>query len=303
MNCGIYDALELLMPNLKEKLLALGKTRLEKITEIRLRNEKPVSVDLNGNSLFINSQSELIQSTSQAIMASSQDIEYSFKTAFSYSLHSFSKELSMGYITTKGGNRVGVCGTAVVYNEDRESIETVKNISSLNIRISHEVCGFADRICGRCFYDGPKSVLIIGLPASGKTTLLRDIAKNLGGRYKLSLIDEQNEISATYRNSAQNNVGKLTDIFVGYPKHKGISIAVRVMSPSVIIADEIGSMEDYKAIEFAHHSGVKVITAVHGNSLQQIKCKPAINAMLAQKMFDYCAIMNKNFSYDVISLD
>ena len=302
MNSGIYHALDLLQEPLKNIFMALGSQKLEEITEIRLRSKRPANVCLSGKPYLL-SKYGLQTSLNNSYVCSDSDIEYTFKTAFSYSLHSFSKELSMGYITTNGGNRVGVCGTAVVSSEDYLKIESVKYVSSLNIRISHEVIGFADKLYSNCFTDKISNILIIGLPASGKTTLLRDITRILGNKLKVSLIDEQNEISATFRNTPQNSIGKLTDIFVGYPKPKGVSTAIRVMSPNVIVVDEIGTQEDCDAINLANLSGVSVITAVHGNSLEQVRRKASIKQLLENRVFEYCVIMKNNYEYEVIKLD
>ena len=302
MSSGIYHALDLLSEPIKNMLFAIGSQKLEEITEIRLRCKRPLSICINNCTYFV-SKYGLQALSNGAYICSDADVEYTFKTAFSYSFHSFSKELSMGYITTNGGNRVGVCGSAIVSSEDYMKIDSIKYVSSLNIRVSHEVMGFSDKLYNECFSSKISSVLIIGLPASGKTTLLRDITRKLGNKVKVSLVDEQNEISATYRNCPQNSVGKLTDIFVGYPKSKGVSISVRVMSPEVIVVDEIGSNADYDAIYLANACGISVVTAVHGNSIEQVKRKQGIRKMLEDKIFEYCVIMKKDYEYEVIKLD
>lgn len=272
MDTKINYALDLLSPDPLNAVKGFGD--LSEIDEIRLRVNRPISVSVAEKDLLLDTA------------ASPSDIEHTFKTAFSYSMHSYSKELAHGYITTQGGNRVGICGTAVTAT-GRDSVDTLKYISSINIRIAREVKGCADEIMKTCLSDGLCGVLIVGAPSSGKTTVLRDLARQLGNRHKISLIDEQGEISATHRNIAQNDIGALTDVFFGYPKHVGISTAVRVMSPRALIVDEIGSDEDANALEFALHSGVKLITAVHGANLDDAKQKPAIKRLLEQSAFQW----------------
>ncbi|MBQ8623483.1 MAG: Flp pilus assembly complex ATPase component TadA [Oscillospiraceae bacterium] len=266
---------------------------INSIDEIRLRINKPISLSVLGRNEIT------------CMLASESDIEHTFKTAFSYSLHSYSKELSNGYIATKGGNRVGICGTAVIPNTNHNLVDTVKYISSINIRISREVTGCADNLISACNF--PCGILIIGPPASGKTTLLRDLARIIGASYRVSLIDEQNEISATYRNQVGCDVGCLTDVFVGYPKHIGITTAVKVMSPNVVIVDEIGTADDLKALDYALHSGAKLVTAIHSDSLESAVKKPGIKHLIDTGAFDYCAVLEPysctKHSYKVIKLD
>ncbi|MCD7732631.1 MAG: Flp pilus assembly complex ATPase component TadA [Oscillospiraceae bacterium] len=300
---GFKSAIELLQPKLRQTFERLPPIKIDSINEIRLRLGRHVSVStVKGNS-YITETGELTENSAFAIVTEPSDIEYTFKNAFSYSLHSYSKELCMGYITVGSGNRVGICGTAVTNASDLRSVETIKYVSSINIRIAREKRGFAEKLINMCMIPKPSGVLIIGAPASGKTTLLRDTTRLMSSRFKISLIDEQNEISATHRDTAQNDIGELTDVFVGYPKHIGISTAVRVMSPDVIVVDEIGSEEELQAIEFALHSGVTLITAVHSESLEEAKKKRIVKALISENAFQYAAVLGRNYEYEIIKID
>ena len=288
MDTKINYALELLPQESLNAVKSFGD--LSEIDEIRLRVNRPISISVAEKDLLLDS------------VATPSDIEHTFKTAFSYSMHSYSKELAHGYITTRGGNRVGICGTAVTAT-GREGVDTLKYISSINIRIAREVNGCADEVIKTCFSDGLNGVLVVGAPSSGKTTVLRDIARQLGNRCKVSLIDELGEISATHRNIAQNDVGTLTDVFFGYPKHIGIATAVRVMSPRAMIVDEIGSDEDEKALELAIHSGVRLVTAVHGTDLEDAKRKPVIQRLIGQSAFQWAVELNPQLGMTVKRID
>lgn len=288
MDTKINYALELLSPGPLSAIKNYGE--LELIDEIRLRVNRPISISVGEKDLLLDT------------IVTASDIEHTFKTAFSYSMHSYSKELADGYITTRGGNRVGICGTAVIA-AGRESVDTLKYISSINIRIAREVIGCADDIIKTCFLEGLCGVLVVGAPSSGKTTVLRDMALQLGSRYKISLIDEQGEISATHRNIAQNDIGALTDVFFGYPKHVGIATAVRVMSPRAVIVDEIGGEDDVRALELALHSGVKLITAVHGANLEDAKCKPAVKKLIEQSAFKWAVELSSQRQITVTKID
>ncbi len=291
MNNGIMSALELLPLHISQALN--NEDYLFEIDEIRLRLNKPISLSVLGKNVIL------------PVTVDEQDIEAVFKTSFSYSLHSYSKELSSGYITTKGGNRVGICGTAVTSHSNNSNVETIKYISSINVRISREILGCSDKVIKSCKL--PCGILIIGPPSSGKTTLLRDISRSVGNTYKVSLIDEHNEISATFKNKCYCDVGALTDVFVGYPKHIGITTAIKVMSPDFVIVDEIGTKDDLEALDYAISSGANLITAIHSTCLEEAINRRGIKSLIDIGAFNYCVELmpySKNqHCYKVIKLD
>ncbi len=303
MKTGIYEALDILPHNISDLLFI--SHMLNDIDEIRLRSNRPISVSACGRNMFLHHNGEINDSQTDVIYATNVDIEHTFKSAFSYSIHSFSKELACGYVTAKGGNRVGICGTAVLSANNVSLVETLKHISSINIRISREIIGCSQIIMDSCNF--PCGILVIGPPSSGKTTLLRDLSRNIGNKYNVSLIDELNEISATYKNEASCDVGSLTDVFVGYPKSIGITTAVKVMSPKYLIVDEIGTEDDVKALDYALNSGVKIITAVHSDSLESVRTKPGINKLISLGAFEYAVILppysSSSHDYKVIRID
>ena len=280
-------ALELLPRALAEKISHHPK--INSADEIRLRRGRRASLTVSGSDILLD------------VTASPSDIEETFKNAFSYSIHSFQRELCGGCITSRGGNRVGVCGTAVTTPDGR--LESVKSKSSINIRIAREVKGCAEALSEACFKTGPVGVLVTGAPSSGKTTLLRDISRILGSKYRTALIDERGELSAAYCGAPQNDVGELTDVFFGYPKAEGIDIAVRVMSPRALIVDEISLTGETKALMSALGSGVEIITAVHAPSFSEAQKKPAISALLERGAFGYAAELNRDRTYRVIKID
>ena len=259
----------------------------DKIDEIRLRAGGKVSLTVSGKDMLLD------------LRTGPEDVMNCFKTAFSYSLHSHPKELRQGSITTQGGNRVGFCGKAVIEND---RVESVCEISSVNIRIAREIFGVSDEIVGTCFSERPCGLLVIGPPSTGKTTLLRDISRVLGEKYSVSLIDERGELSAMYDGVPQNSVGSLTDVFFLCPKSEGIETAVRSMSPKIIIADEIFGQDDVKALFYAVNSGVKIITAVHGVSLEQVSKKPGLDLLTASGAFEYAVILSENRKSEVVKI-
>ncbi len=254
----------------------LSDAQLDDITEIRFRVNRPAAVctyclkSANcaaSKILYITQNGQLTYNPASAVTVTEQDVRRTFEAVCQYSVHSFQREITQGFITVKGGHRVGFCGTPVMHNG---TIENIKNINSINFRIARELTGCSEKLFESCFSDGPCSLLIAGIPSSGKTTVLRDLTRLLGGRFKVSAIDERGELAALWNGVPQNDVGLNTDVFDGYGKAEGISAAVRVMSPQIIVCDEIGSGEDFSAIREAALSGVCTVAAAHAADMSDL---------------------------------
>lgn len=253
-----------------EALRKISDALMEDIQEIRLRVNRPVAATVMGTVRYITENGQLTYNPKSSVIVNEYALRRSFEAVCQYSVHSFQSDISDGFITLRGGHRVGICGTVII----RSGIaENVKNISSLNFRIAREATGCADELCRRVFSDGLCSMLIAGVPASGKTTMLRDTARILGEHYRTAVIDERGELAAVMNGIPQNNIGVNTDVFDGYDKPRGIITAVRVMSPQIIICDEIGSAADFAAIRTAASSGVCVAASVHGTNMDELRCK------------------------------
>ena len=254
-----------------------GISDIKKYNEIRLRTDAPVIL----RGVF---RDELITSC----LCSQDDIEYSFRAVCDDSVHSYARELREGFITIPGGHRVGLCGTAV---NNQRGIKTIKNISGMNFRIARQVTGCSDDIYKQLCSDGPRSILVSGAPLSGKTTILRDLCRNLAHDYRVSVIDERSEIAAVYNGEPQNDVGAKSDIFDGYCKRSGIETAIRVMSPEVIVCDEIGSYDDVKALSASMNSGVKIVASVHAGSPQELLTRKRIMKLVKSGIFEYIVFL------------
>lgn len=243
-------------------LRKISDASFEEIREIRLRTDRPAAVTLKDSIRYITADGNFTYASETAPNVSSEDIKRTFEAVCQYSIHSFQKEIAEGFVTVKGGHRVGICGTF--------SGGTVKNIGSLNFRAAKEVIGCSDELFGKIFGKGLCSLLIAGAPGSGKTTILRDISRRLGKYYRTALIDERGELAAVWNGIPQNDVGVNTDVFDGYDKPTGIMTAVRVMSPQIVICDEIGSGDDMEAVRTALQSGVRVAASIHASSLDEL---------------------------------
>jgi stage III sporulation protein AA len=281
---------------------ALGKiteSDYARCHEIRLRVNRSLSVFCDNGENYIVEKSGLLKlpgSFNDGITVTPADIKYCFESLCDYSVHSFQKEIKSGFITVKGGHRAGFCGTSV--SDNFNAVFSVKNISSINLRIAREVKGSAEAISKRLFsgFKTP-SVLICGEVGSGKTTVLRDLSRILGNREKVSLIDTRGELAAVYDGIPSLDTGAFTDIFDGYGKTAGIDMAVRVMSPRIIICDEIGDNDDVKALRRAKLSGVSVVASAHAKTLDDLYAKN-----ITQNIFDYAVFIKNSEITEVLKL-
>lgn len=256
----------------------------DNIHEIRLRTGRPPGIVSFGKEQFLTEKGSLTEYSDMCRCVTSSEIEQTFRAVCDYSIHSYQREISEGFITLEGGNRVGFCGTAVTENG---RVTTLKYISGMNFRIAGQVWGCAEILCRKVFADGLHSILVIGAPMSGKTTVIRDVCRILGGKSRICVIDERGEIGAVWQGRPQNDIGNFTDILDGYPKSEGIMTAVRVMSPEVIVCDEIGGEEDCCALLSSANMGVKIIASAHGNSVEDIRKRKYLKELLENGIFDF----------------
>ena len=272
--------------------------RLEKyvdIHEIRLRIGHPLMIETKEGELFI-SENGLFCDKGQAYIVKNRDIKEIVEYISNYSPYAYEEELKNGFITISRGNRIGVCGKAVVGND---GVTTIRNMSSLNIRMSKEYIGCSDKYI-ELLYENSKlcHTLIISPPCCGKTTLLRDIIRNISDGYgnrkgmTIGVVDERSEIAACYEGVPQNNLGIRTDVMDACPKAYGILMLIRSMGPKVIAVDEIGNKEDVKAIEYSINCGCKIIATIHGDSFDELKQKNVMASLLENKIFQRYIIMS-----------
>ena len=284
----VYDYLS---PHILSAVRNIPQSELNSLQEIRLRLGRKLTVTAGSKEFFLDPCGNLCLSPQNAEDVTSQDIQFTFQRAMKNSFHSFGREITAGYVTVSGGSRIGFCGCAVLDPKNGFCVETVKDISCINIRISRELIGCADELCSSVFSEPMQSLLIAGPPSSGKTTLLRDLTRILGNRSTVSLIDERNEIASVFAATAQNDVGAKTDVFTSYNRFEGIMTAVRVMSPVYLVCDEIGSDDDLKALEYAVGSGVRLVATCHGASIKDVCAKPVIKKLIKLGAFDSIVVL------------
>ncbi|OLS03932.1 stage III sporulation protein AA [Tissierella creatinophila] len=286
--------------DIRQTLLRLPKEYKEDIEEIRLRNNKPLNIYIKGKNFFVGKNGTVLESEKEGLIIKDDDIKNTFQLITNHSVYAFSEEIKNGFITITGGHRVGI-GGKTVYGLDK--IEDITNISSLNFRIAREKKGISDFLIPNLIDENNDfyNTLIISPPQCGKTTLLRDIIRNLSNGkdnefegFKIGLIDERSEIAGVYRGVSQNDVGLRTDILDGCLKSHGIIMLIRSMSPEIIAVDEIGGVKDIEAIGEGLRAGIKFIATVHGSSLDEIKCKKNLNEIINEKIFKRYVVLDRS---------
>lgn len=262
------EAVSLVVSPIRENLLKIPLSTKLQVSEIRLRAERPIVINVKNKFYFLSKEAKLQSSVSEKTIRLSQlDIQNTFTKMCNHSVYSYQNEIKNGFITLKGGHRVGICGTAVL---DKGNVTNLRDINSLNIRVAQDVSNLASN-WKDIFLKDFTGVLIVGEPASGKTTILRNLAHKFssgvfGGLTNVSVIDERNEIAASNCGISHFNLG-FCDILTGYPKSVGFEHAIRTLSPEIIICDELGTKQDVKAIREAVNSGVKIIATFHSRNI------------------------------------
>lgn len=267
------QAIDGLSTKLKSYLSKLPIELKSNAKEIRIRSGRPLSIYTGEYEVFINEYGRYTHNyISGGIIIKSEDIKECFKTLCGYSVHTYQNEICNGYITINGGHRAGICGTAVV---DNGKIINIRDISSINLRIAREHIGCSKPLIDSAYKNEVCGLLIVGCPLSGKTTLLKDLvcqlSSGMAGEYKkVAVVDERGELSAMLNGMPQNNIGICCDVLDGYPKNLGMGIAIRTMSPQIVVIDEIGDEQDAYSIESCLNAGVIVIATVHANSVSEL---------------------------------
>ena len=258
------------LDKLSDKIADVISKKYPDANEITLRCGKKIIVKTNNRYYAID------------YIVNEEELRNIFQKMCEMSVYAYIDEIQNGFVTLKGGNRVGVCGRAVIKDG---KLYNIKDICSLNIRIAREYVGCSDRLNFEI-----KNMLIISPPGCGKTTLLRDLCRRLGQFKKISVIDERGEIAGLGRDTTFN-IGEMTDVMSLCDKKTGIELMLRSMSPDYIVTDEIAD-KDCECIKKAMTYGVYVIASAHGDDID----KTVDRIGMKKDMFDNIVLLSNRGS-------
>ncbi len=260
--------LEFLPPRILE---AVRHVNINRLYELRLRTDKPLSANVGGGFLFLGERGTC--GAGEALRPSSQEVEETLLAACGYSVYAVENQIRRGFVTGKCGERIGIAGTFVY---EKGTVHSIRDVTSLCIRIPHEIRGCAEEIFARCMAGGVSSVLILSPPGEGKTTILRDLARLVSERTHCNILvsDERGELSA-------GELGETADVIRFADKMTAFTAGIRAMRPELIVTDEL-LPGDYAAVERAILAGINVFASAHLKRYEDVP----------KKLFSYYAILN-----------
>lgn len=298
------SVLKYLPVNIANIIANLKEWQKREVIEIRMRVNQPLQLISYEGEIFP------LDEKNNPCIITPLDLERAFMILVKNSYYAIERQLAEGFLTIPGGHRVGFTGQAVLEGGE---IRTIKNINSLNYRISRQLPGIAGGLIKKIFDSEEGNIynsLIIGPPLSGKTTLLRDMVRLISDgdeRYglkgkKVALVDERSEIAGAYNGIPQNKIGKRTDLLDNCPKARGMLLLIRAMSPEVLAVDEIGHREDVLALEEVINAGAKILCTIHGRDYYSVLQRPSLQGLLAGKAFERYIILSNRAGIGTVEM-
>ena len=258
-----------------------------RIEEIRLRIQQPLSVTIGGKEHYV------LDSNGKKILVKATDLSFVLDIITHSSIHSAMESMKQGFLTMEGGHRVGLCATAVMHNGE---ISALRSFSSLCIRIAREYSCCSDEIYSSLFSAGfVCNTCIISPPGYGKTTLLRDIIRRLSlNGIRIGVVDERGELAGMSGGIPQFDLGPRCDVISNAPKKTGLMMLLKTMSPDVICSDEITAEEDSEALIYCANCGVKILCTIHSSSVDEMCSRPVGRGLLNAGIFQRAVVIERS---------
>lgn len=269
---GFGKAAALLPQDIRAAALALPESVKSRAEEFRLRAGREAFILLSDGEWTLDCRRVTVR-----------DLDSVLETATRASAHTALSSTTAGFVTVRGGCRVGLCGEAVVKDG---AVSGIRRLSAVSLRIPREAKGCADGLIGQLTAGGFSDTLIISPPGAGKTTLLRELVRLLSeGGSRVSLIDERGEVAGVWDGEPELDVGRRTDVMTGAPKREAAMMLIRAMSPEILAADEITSPEDVAAMAAAAGCGVRLLATAHAGGAEELASRPLYAGLLALGVF------------------
>lgn len=270
------------------------KIDFDEIEEIRFRAGRPMMVYKRGQLFYIRKNSELTIVEQDAEPLLKEDITRITSVFLNSSVYAYLQDICSGFITLRGGHRVGLAGKCVIKNGQ---ITNVTDISGVNLRVAHAYPGCAQRLSNKLIEAGrPLNTLLIAPPQCGKTTYLRDLTRIFSQTVKVTVVDERSEIAAMSGGVPQFDLGPQTDVLDRFPKAEGMMMALRSLSPQLLVIDEIGSKQDVQAVQQVLNAGCKLFASVHGYDLDSVRvAKPSL-----LQCFEQAVVLGRPYGFPEI---
>ena len=262
------------------------KPLLEKVTEIRLRAGEPLALSVGEQAVFLSPQGRQVP-PEQGYTVKQELVQETMIALSGHSLHGIEKTLEQGYFTAPGGFRVGVCLEPYAAKQGQAL--------SLNIRIPREMVGAAEDYFP--VWKGCRGLILAGPPASGKTTVLRDLCRLISAGKdgepcsRTVLVDERSELSGWDGEQSLFHLGPATDIISGIPKEQAILQAMRTLSPQVILCDEVAGEREADAIRYAFFCGVRFAVTVHCGSRREVSSNRILRELMSSGAFSHIILL------------
>lgn len=279
--------MEQLLPQEYIKRWGLESIQKEDLQEIRIRTAKPLYFTYRGQEV-----------EKKQIIVSASDVMQIFTWLCGYGVYAYQEEIAKGYITIRGGHRVGIAGE--VLTDERGRVKSIKYVSSMLIRVSHDIKGVAEQFLSELYEQGMIcDTLLLSRPGCGKTTFLRDLVRSVsngnayGAGQSVSVIDEREELSAMCEGIPTLDIGRRTDVICGCSKAEGMEMCLRALAPKVVAVDEIYNKKDVKALRRLHGSGCVILATHHADSLTQFLEKPFGKKVQKEQLFSRIVLLTR----------